>query len=40
MRVFNLFEGQLHILLVIIIINILPPVVHGQIVNKVDIVIQ
>ncbi len=33
MRV-NLFEGQLHIPVVIIIVHIIAPIVHGQEINK------
>lgn len=34
------FEGQLHVLFIIIIIQIISPIVHGQKINKADLLVK
>lgn len=30
----NLFKGELHIAFIVIVVHIIPPIVHGQEINK------
>ena len=39
MGIFDFLKGQLHVLFIIVIVNVLTTVMHCQIIYKVDIVI-
>ena len=40
MSIFNFLERQLHILFIVMIINIMTTVVHGEIINKINALVQ
>ena len=40
MGIFNFLERQLHILFIVMIINIMTTVVHGEIINKINALVQ